>query len=217
MPLSSRVIKARNVQLVAKDSPDPSGFPHLDGGRRNNPSSASASPDNDGLVNGYEKPVQTIKNAYAKGFAAGVSLQKEQSLTTLNALSRVLQEMAAFKKTLLSDAEAQMLNLVIAVAEKVIYDEVSSNPQIILGVLREAINSVVDREGMIIRLNPQDYVFMMDMKSDFLREFSGIKNVSFEEDGGIERGGAMVETIGGEVDARLEQRVKEVKGALNIG
>lgn len=216
--MSSKVIKAKNVQLVAKELPGQSRFlGHPEGGRTNNLiSGAAAYPDHDGLDSGDEKADRARKHAYDQGFAAGVALQKEQSLTTLKALSQILQEVGDLKKKLLADAEEQMLSLVLAVAEKVIYDEVSTNSQIILGVLREAVQSVVDREGMKIRLNPQDFLFMMDMKADFLQEFNGVKNVTFEEDGGIQRGGAMLETMAGEVDARLEQRVKEVKGALKI-
>jgi flagellar assembly protein FliH len=193
MVLSDKVIKADNVHLIAKGSP---GY-------------AAAFPDSEA-----EEAEQARKQAYDQGFAAGAAWQKEQGLTTLKAFSRTLQEVGVLKKKLLSEAEGEMLKLILAVAEKVIYDEVSTNRQIILGVLREAVKGVLDREGMKIRLNPQDYLFMLDMKADFLQEFSGVKNITFEEDGGIQRGGATLETIAGEVDARLEQRVKEVKGAL---
>jgi flagellar biosynthesis/type III secretory pathway protein FliH len=69
---------------------------------------------------------------------------------------------------------------------------------------------------MKIRLNPQDMQFLKEMKPDFLKEFTVIKNVTFEEDGAIKRGGAVLETLAGEVDARLEQRFSEVKAALQI-
>jgi flagellar assembly protein FliH len=195
MVLSDKVIKAQNVHLTAKGSLD----------------YAAAF-----LDSGDAEAAQARKQAYDQGFAGGVALQKEQGLTTLKALSVVLQEVGVLKKKLLSEAEGEMLKLVLAVAEKVIYDEVSTNRQIILGVLREAVKGVLDREGMRIRLNPQDYLFMLDMKADFLQELSGVKNITFEEDGGIQRGGATLETTAGEVDARLEQRFKEVKGALKI-
>lgn len=193
--MSDKVIKADNVHLIVKGSP---GY-------------AAAFPDSED-----EEAEQARKQAYDQGFAAGVAWQKEQDLTTLKAFSRALQEVGVLKKKLLSEAEGEMLKLILAVAEKVIYDEVSTNRQIILGVLREAVKGVLDREGMKIRLNPQDYLFMLDMKADFLQEFSGVKNITFEEDGGIQRGGATLETTAGEVDARLEQRLKEVNGALKI-
>ena len=203
--MSSKVIKARNVQLVGEESPEQSrSLGHPGAG----PTATGNRPEN-----GDEK---IRKQIYDQGFAAGVALQKEQSLTTLNALSQTLREVGDLKKKLLAGAEEQMLSLVLAVAEKVIYEEVSGNSQVILGVLREAVRGVVDREGMKISLNPQDYLFMMDMKEGFLQEFSGLKNITFEEDRELQRGGAILETIAGEVDARLEQRVKEVKGALKI-
>ena len=185
MPLSNKVIKANNVTLVATD-----------------------------LEQSNKDAEKIRKQVYDQGFAAGVALQKEQGLTTVKALSQILREVGDVKKKLLASTEEQMLSLVLAVAEKIIYDEVSTNPQIIRGVLREAVIGVLDREGMKIRLNPQDYHFIMDMKADFLKEFGGVKNVTFEEDGGLQRGGAVLETLAGEVDARLEQRLKEVKEAL---
>jgi flagellar biosynthesis/type III secretory pathway protein FliH len=36
----------------------------------------------------------------------------------------------------------------------------------------------------------------------------------FEEDSSVKRGGAVVETMFGEVDARLENQLKEIKTAL---
>jgi flagellar assembly protein FliH len=214
MPLSNKVIKAKNVHLVAKARPGQSRFSGPSGGgRREYLISGDAA---DCLDSGDENANHARKQAYDQGFDAGVAQQTERSLTTLKALSQILREVGDLKKKLLAGAEEQMLSLVLAVAEKVIYGEVSTNSQIILGVLREAIQSVVDREGMKIRLNPQDFLFMMDMKADFLQEFNGVKNMTFEEDGGIKRGGAILETLSGEVDARLEQRIKEVKGALKI-
>jgi flagellar biosynthesis/type III secretory pathway protein FliH len=213
--LSNKVIKAINVQIVATDptnQPRFLGYPG--GGRTNRLISGDAAVSSDSGPDSENEKIR--KPAYNQGFAAGIALQKEQSLTTLKALAQILREVGDLKLKIFADAEEQMLRLVWAVAEKVIYDEVSTNSQIVLGVLREAVKGVVDREGMKIHLNPQDFLFMMDMKADFIKEINGIKNVTFDEDEGIQRGGALLETLAGEVDARLEQRVKEVKGALKI-
>lgn len=214
--MSSKVIKANNVQLIATAAPDLPAMGQPEGGGRINVvrRSAAVLSDRQGPEKGGEKSDRSLKQAYDQGFAAGSAWHKEQSLTTLKAFSQLAGEVGDLKKKLLADAEEQMLRLVVAVAEKVMYTEVATNSQVILGVLREAIKGVVEREGMKIRLNPLDYVFIMDMKADFIREFDRLKNVSFEEDESIQRGGALLETLGGEVDARLEQRLMEVKGAL---
>jgi flagellar assembly protein FliH len=214
--LSNKVIKAINVQLVAPAAPDLSRSRQRAAGRKDYviAGAAAALPANSGGDNGGAD--QSRKHAYDQGLAAGVALQKEQSSSALKALSQIVCEVSALKQKLLADAEGEMVSLVVAIAEKVIYDEVSTNDQIIVNVLREAFKGVVDREGMKIHLNPQDLLVLKELKPDFLKEFSGLKNVAFEEDREIQRGGALLETLAGEVDARLEQRVKEVKGALRI-
>jgi flagellar assembly protein FliH len=67
---------------------------------------------------------------------------------------------------------------------------------------------------MKIRLNPQDFHYMMEVKKDFLQSFDGLHNVVLEEDTSIKRGGAIVETMFGEVDARLESQIKEIHAAM---
>ncbi|MCX5836181.1 MAG: FliH/SctL family protein, partial [Deltaproteobacteria bacterium] len=54
----------------------------------------------------------------------------------------------------------------------------------------------------------------MEIKSDFLQHFDGIKNIVFEEDESVRRGGAIIETLFGEVDARLDQQYNEIKTVM---
>ena len=55
---------------------------------------------------------------------------------------------------------------------------------------------------------------MMEIKSDFLQTIDGIGNVVFEADDSIAQGGALIETLYGEVDARIDQQYREVKNGL---
>jgi flagellar biosynthesis/type III secretory pathway protein FliH len=43
-----------------------------------------------------------------------------------------------------------------------------------------------------------------------------VKNIAFEEDPSVDRGGALIETLFGEVDARLEQQFHEIKTAMML-
>jgi flagellar assembly protein FliH len=55
---------------------------------------------------------------------------------------------------------------------------------------------------------------MIEIKNDFLQSFDGIRNMTFAEDESIQRGGAIIETVCGEVDARLDQQYNEMKAAM---
>ena len=132
----------------------------------------------------------------------------------LEALAAATKSLPFIKKSILEKGEEQMVHLAFAIAEKIIQQEVATRKDVILGVLKGALKNVADTEGMKIRLNTQDFRYMMEVKKDFLQSFDGIRNVVFEEDSSIKRGGAVVETMFGEVDARLESQLKEIKAAM---
>ncbi len=154
------------------------------------------------------------EDAYAKGHAEGLKSQNKNIATALDALAAATKSLPLIKKSILEKGEEQMVHLAFAIAEKIIQQEVATRKDVILGVLKGALKNVADTEGMKIRLNTQDFRYMMEVKKDFLQSFDGIRNVVFEEDSSIKRGGAMLETMFGEVDARLENQLKEIKAAM---
>lgn len=160
----------------------------------------------------------TEEESYQRGLSDGIrkgrELEKKETLKTLQAMSAIVKEMAALKKDTLANMEEEIVQLSLTIAQKVIHLEATTNREVIRGVLKEAIKGISDRENMKIRVHPQDFHFMIGIKSDFLQGFDGIRNVTFEEDESIQRGGAIIETVCGEVDARLEQQYNEIKAAM---
>lgn len=154
------------------------------------------------------------QDAYAKGYAEGIKSQNKELLSAIEALATATKSLPLIKKHMMEKGEEQMVKLAFAIAEKIIQQEVATRKDVIMGVLKGAIKNVADTEGMKIRLNTQDFRYMMEVKKDFLQSFDGIRNVVFEEDSSIKRGGAVVETMFGDVDARLENQIKEIRAAL---
>ena len=154
------------------------------------------------------------QDAYENGYAAGGKAQSKDIAAKLEVLAAVTKTIPQIKKDILEKGEEQMVRLAIAIAEKILQQEVSTRKEMILGVLKGALKNIVETEGIKIHLNPQDFRYMMEVKKDFLQSFDGIRNMLFEEDSSIKRGGAIVETMFGEVDARLESQLKEIKTAM---
>jgi flagellar assembly protein FliH len=212
MRLSDKIIKAKDVKLAEKPLLPASRFV------RSQPVGKDGELVNPGVAGqeGEEQRITEVKKeAYERGFSEGLLLQKNECLQVMKTLSNLISEVGELKKKFYEETEGQMLDLVFSIAGKVIHTEVNTNRNIVLAVLREAIKNIVDRDGIKIRLHPQDFRLMMDMKPDFLKEMNGMKNVVFEEDAGINQGGAVLETLSGEVDARLERQLHETKMALN--
>ena len=215
--MSDKIIKAKNVKLMEKPAGTQTQYLSSKGGLREStvPPKGSALLPHAGEPQRLSHGVANVKKeAYEKGFSDGIESRKKEVVQTLNAMAKVILETTELKKKLYAEAEEQMLHLVISIAEKVIHTELSTNKKIVLEVLREAAKSVVDRDKIKIHLNPEDLHFIMELKPDLFNEIDWLKNAAFEEDASIKLGGVLIETRFGEVDARLEQQLKEIKGSF---
>ena len=213
--MSDKVIKARNVKMV---TPPLADYFLVTGAQRGEGKvgeshAASGLRDQESME---KSMAREREEAYKRGFSEGLVFQKNQRAQALQALTGILQEVGELKKRLYAEAEEQMAGLAFKIAEKVIFEEVSKNGNVVLTVLREAVKKVANREGMKIRMNPTDLRALMEMKNDFIQELSHVNNVVFEGDGGIIQGGVVLETNSLEVDARLEKQLQEIKKALTI-
>jgi flagellar assembly protein FliH len=219
---NSKVIKALHVKLVSVDDDDSEISNKKDAGTANNslqqPSKSRLS-EIDHLKIEHEKRVKSAeKDSYERGISEGIRTGEEQarkeSIKSIEALQNQLKEVASLRKSILEKAEKDILMLSVSIAEKILQQEVTSNQDTVQNILKAAMKNILDRENIKVRLHPQDFQYMMDKKEDFLQGFDGIKNIVFEEDGGIIRGGALIETQFGEIDARIDRQFAEVKNQL---
>jgi flagellar biosynthesis/type III secretory pathway protein FliH len=78
-----------------------------------------------------------------------------------------------------------------------------------------AIARLVDRESVTVRVNPSDLERMREHRDAFLAA-GEIKTFRVIEDQRVDRGGVVVETSGGSIDARISTQVNEAKRVLHI-
>jgi Flagellar biosynthesis/type III secretory pathway protein len=157
--------------------------------------------------------------AYARGFTegrkAGAEDEGRRLSEAMEALENSMRELDRLKNGCLEGNQEKILNLVFSVTEKVINREISTNRDIVHGVLKSAIKQVLDKEGIIVRLHPEDYRYMMEINPGIIDGFDDVRSMSIVEDSTIRRGGVVIDTSSGEVDARLDQQLHEVRKAMS--
>ncbi len=129
-------------------------------------------------------------------------------------LANLMGEIGEFKKTLFRHCEQEAVELTMSIARKVIQRELAMNRESVLYVVKEALRASVTNGKIIIRLNPADMEVLNDRGKDFQRDTKGFSTVAMEGDESISRGGCIIETDSGEVDATIEGLLDEVVGVL---
>ncbi|MFA4970975.1 MAG: type III secretion system stator protein SctL [bacterium] len=154
------------------------------------------------LAEARAKAAQEVKRGYAEGETKGLAQVTEK----LMAVERLREEFY-------TNAESDVVNLVLDIAEKIVGRMVRENPEMIRSVVRQALErSLGDR--ITVRVNPEDYKSLMESDHDFREVLDRTKRLSFREDEAISKGGCIVETEVGTIDGQLETQMAAIKKAL---
>lgn len=149
--------------------------------------------------------------------APGTPQQDQRMNELLAALAESLGELSRLRETVLKNSTDDMLRLVLAIAEQVIHREVAADPTIILATLQEALQAAIHSDAYHVRVHPDDLAMVMERKPLFLASISGLKNITLEGDATVSRGGCLVESELGQVDASIEGQLGELRDKLLAG
>lgn len=146
------------------------------------------------------------EKARKEGFAAGET-------KGLSQVTEKLVHLEAMRERFYKDAEPGVVKLVMAIAEKVIGSIAAERPEVIRDVVRQALErSLGDR--ITVRVNPEDYKKIHDGSYEFRDVLDRTKRLHFKEDETVSKGGCIVETEVGTIDAQIETQMEAIKKAL---
>ncbi|MFH0800475.1 MAG: FliH/SctL family protein [Pseudomonadota bacterium] len=147
---------------------------------------------------------EAIRKGYAEGESKGLA-QVTEKLIMLDELRRNFYD----------QAEPEVIKLVMSIAEKVIGRAAAENPELIKGVVHQALEKALG-DRITVKLNPEDYKSMMSGEHEFRDLLDKTRRLLFREDGAIAKGGCVVETEVGTIDAQIETQLAAIRKALGV-
>jgi len=167
------------------------------------------------LTEKYEKEkAEQYKVGFEEGKQVGVEEGKENIKPLIEDFAKINKNILNEKELLLHNAEKDVISLCYLIAKKIIKKEIEKDDKIILNIVRDALNYISNETSVILKLNPKDYDIVKDYEDEFAFVLSDMKNFKFEANEKITRGGYLIETDSGEIDARLEIKISELEKLL---
>jgi flagellar biosynthesis/type III secretory pathway protein FliH len=151
---------------------------------------------------------EAYEKGYHQGEVTGEKVAQKKFESTMASLQKTLLEMDKLKAEIVVSMEPFLVQLALKIARKIVHHEITLNPDVILQTIRAAMNELVHTNTVTVRLNPSDYQHVSQYP---LHIAEGVKNLIFEADPGIDRGGAILETDFGDLDARIEQQFSRIE------
>lgn len=154
------------------------------------------------LADAEIKKQEAIKQGYASGESKGLTQVTEK-----------LMHLENLRERFYAQAEPEIVELVLTIAGKVIGKLVAENPEVIRSVVHEALESALG-DRIVVRLNPEDFSIIMAGDHEFRQIIDKTRRLSFREDESISKGGCVVETEIGTIDAQIETQLGAIRKAL---
>ena len=162
-----------------------------------------------------EIEAQAKSEGFAQGSADGraaVQAEMDEMLETM----RGLIEMARVERhKIIETAEPEIVRLSVAIAERILNQHVALDNETVLEMTRSAITRLVNRETVTVRVNPGD-VEIMRQHRDKLMSMNDIDNMRIIEDQRVDRGGVLIETDAGTIDAKISTQLREARRLLAV-
>lgn len=164
-----------------------------------------------------QRVVERERAAFERGRIEGeraLSQQLVQQRSDLLELQNgVLTSLRQTLPKLVTDAEESLVQLAYSAALKIVAD-IPISTELVEAVVREALGQLDHEANIVVLLNPQDLDLLRKINAPLLLEQVGGQPLRFQASPDITRGGCLLQTNFGVVDARRETKIERLRDSL---
>jgi flagellar biosynthesis/type III secretory pathway protein FliH len=162
-------------------------------------------------------PEDPVRAAYERGLRDGERNLSEQLLAQRNEFSElqrgVIESLRAAVPRVVHDTEAALMTLALQAAQKLVAG-LPVTKEMVEAVVREALGQVEDTAEIVVALHPDDLALLEKSGSPLLAPPAGGAKMTFRRAAEVGRGGCLVHTRFGVVDARRETKAELLQQAV---
>lgn len=157
------------------------------------------------------------EEGYRQGYREALEQARNEAEEIRSQARKVLQQAEEQRAKILDSLEEEILLLSLDIAEKIIGQKLTMEPESVMAIAREAVQLVKNRDTVTIFHNPADLEIFEQYREDLQKLLPAHASLVFISDEIISPGGCIVETEHGRVEATLESRREAVLESLGLG
>lgn len=151
---------------------------------------------------------------YEAGYAAGMEAADEESSALVRTAEQIAVHVAQEREQLLAEAEGELVELALSVAQKVVNATIEARPELVVDVCRGAMRKAFQRETLVVRAHPEDLATLREAGPRLAAELGGVQQLEFVEERRLQRGSLIVRTPAGEIDASFAGKTEKIAESL---
>mgnify|MGYP003799718107 CR=1 FL=1 len=166
-------------------------------------------------VKGYDKGHKNgYKEGYELGYEKGYKEGKKDSEGLISEALDIKQYYIEKRNRLLKDLEEDIIQLVISVYEKVLYEKVEEDEKLIISLILNGIDNLEISEKLTIIVSQEDYDVVEKSRDIILAKASLVDEIDIRINSDMVKGDCILETSKGNVDVSIHNQLEEIKDLL---
>ena len=157
---------------------------------------------------------EAYRRGHESGRDEGYKDGQSEVMRLIDRLATVLAKAIDVRDEIVNSSEKLMTDIILMIARKVIKDEIVERREVVINNIKESIKRIKDTARIDIRVNFADLDMTTAHKDEIIKMMETLKKINIYEDSRVERGGCIIETDIGAVDARISTQLDAIEEAV---
>lgn len=157
---------------------------------------------------------QSHEHGRCEGRDKALESEKQRLEPLSGLLKQASETLHAHHAQLYKQTPQRAVQLALALADKIIHSQLDRQPELINHIVSTALQACSGMDGLKLKVNPEDSEQIHRYLTDHCHAVVDEKQRTISSDPAIRKGGCMIETDFGVVDARIDQQIATFAGAL---
>ncbi|WP_164931433.1 FliH/SctL family protein [Longirhabdus pacifica] len=157
---------------------------------------------------------EAAEEGYKDGFQKAEGNVQEQYADTLEQAASIIQYAHKQKQSIIDEAEPFLVEVSIAIAEKVMNKELEANSEWILDMIKHALEKQREKGIISVCVSPSHYQYINDAKEELKLNMDAQTELQVVPDYSVKDAGCIIRSSNGSIDATIDTQLKEVKQKL---
>jgi len=158
-----------------------------------------------------------LEKAKKEGYAAGYKEGKLASQALIDEGHKIVETAKTKKETMLKQLEPEIIEMILAICQTLISEEVQFNQSIIRILIRKALgNMQYEMSDVNIKVAPDQYEYVLENKDLIIQDYANPSDVKIFQEADLNKGTCIIETPFGSVECNISSQFDEIKKQMRL-
>ncbi len=172
----------------------------------------AANEEKEFIINSAYAEAENIKkSAYEEAYKEGLKEGYNKVASLIDEVFSIKEHYANEYNDAIENAMKDVTEVIIMTIEKILNKHIEEDYEMIESISKKALEKCSFARELHLRVSPEDYSFVLSMKSRILSLIEGVEDIDIKQDTALPRGSCVIDTDSGSIDSSVMTQFEYIK------